>query len=356
MLSNDKLHFLQQSGDITIRRHEEKSYLGICKYTRGYSLFPYRKPFDWDYDVLRCRGLVWDFQKDCIVSQPFIKFFNVDEYPEVYVKELFQKHAYLLKTKYDGSLISSFMYEDERMYTSSGAWDSWQAQKAAQIAARGDLAEDRLYTHCYELIAPENRIVVNYGNTEKLEFLATLDKEGHTVRDSVSLNNSDIPTYESLREEQQRIKENKKDIEEGFVIYFPEINFRLKAKYKEYVEMHKLKSNLTAKHIAYNYFFGDRSLFAEFIDDDIKFVNAILKEVKETHDEYTEKIEEKYQKCLELPTRKEQAKFLHYLPTPKCVISSVFARLDDKPYEEKLRKAIVEEIHSKYPADQVNEI
>ena len=126
----------------------------------------------WDEVTLMCRGLVTDDTGD-IVATPFQKFFNIEE-GKFEPTEKFEVYE-----KMDGSLGIVFWYRGQWVVATRGSFTSDQANKAREILIKYNT--DIMFRHltfCFEIIYPENRIVLDYGNDEKLVLLGTFDKNG----------------------------------------------------------------------------------------------------------------------------------------------------------------------------------
>ena len=278
----------------------------------------------WDDVTSMCRGLVTNSKGD-IVARPFKKFFNYEEYkPEDIPNE-----NYVVYEKMDGSLGILFYYEselsDERRYNiwfnnnyetgmerffdlntlpdfdnpyyeptpkTSGEWilatrgsfTSPQAIKAKKILDKkydiSSLRKDN--TYLFEIIYPENRIVVDYKNEEKLVVLGVIHTEtGEEVPDSSVFFMQDagfeiVTTYKTWGEGYDLLKEEISKEKEGYVIRFKN-GFRMKIKGEEYKRLHKILTNISNRDI-FEYVRDDKSL-DEILD---KVPDEFYNWVKET--------------------------------------------------------------------------
>jgi RNA ligase len=249
----------------------------------------------WDDITLQCRGLVTNSKGD-IVARPFKKFFNYEEHkPEDIPNE-----DYVVYEKMDGSLGILFYYEyelsEERRYNiwfnnnyetgmerffesnnlpdldnpyyeptpktkgewimaTRGSFTSPQAIKGKEILDRHDISSWRKdNTYLFEIIYPENRIVVDYGNEEKLVVLGAFHTEsGMEIPDSSLFWTQDsgfevVMTYKTWGETYDLLKEEISKNREGYVIKFKN-GFRMKIKGEEYVRLHKILTNISNKDI-----------------------------------------------------------------------------------------------------------
>ena len=249
----------------------------------------------WDEITLQCRGLVTN-SKGEIVARPFKKFFNYEEHkPEDIPNE-----NYIVYEKMDGSLGILFYYEyelsDERRYNiwfnnnyetgmerffdpnnlpdfdnpyyeptpkrkgewilaTRGSFTSPQSIKGKEILNRHDISAWRKNnTYLFEIIYPENRIVVDYKGEEKLVVLGAIHTEtGNEVPDSslFFLQESGfeiVTTYKTWGEGYDLLKEEISKDKEGYVIKFKN-GFRMKIKGDEYVRLHKILTNISNRDI-----------------------------------------------------------------------------------------------------------
>ena len=249
----------------------------------------------WDDITLQCRGLVTN-SKGEIVARPFKKFFNYEEYkPEDIPNE-----DYVVYEKMDGSLGILFYYKeeltDERRYNiwfnnnyetgmerffdpnnlpdfenpyyeptpktkgewilaTRGSFTSPQAIKGKEILDRHDISALRKdNTYLFEIIYPENRIVVDYGHEEKLVVIGGIHTEtGEEIPDSSLFWMQDagfevVTTYKTWGEGYDLLKEEISKDREGYVIRFKN-GFRMKIKGEEYKRLHKILTNISNRDI-----------------------------------------------------------------------------------------------------------
>jgi RNA ligase len=81
--------------------------------------------------------------------------------------------------KLDGSLGILYFYDDKPYIATRGSFTSEQAERANKIFQKkySHLHFNKEHTYLFEIIYPENRIVVDYGAKEDLILLAVLDTE-----------------------------------------------------------------------------------------------------------------------------------------------------------------------------------
>lgn len=298
---------------ISINKHPETSlyiynYTKHCQYDRH-----------WNDITLQCRGLILDENLN-VISRPFKKFFNYDEFNGQPVRDRVNL-KYKLFNKMDGSMGISYTLNDKWYIASRGSFDSDFADKANEILYRDNVdalfAMKPKYTYLFEIIFPENRIVVNYGEEEKLVLLAIIETKTGKEMDLEHYNPgfelskeykmkqefNDLSLTEKITKLQKLNLENK----EGFVILF-EDGHRIKIKFDDYIRLHSLMFHVSS-----------RTIWKAF-KEDIKLEQYVKELPDEIHDwcskEYNElkikfsnienlhiKIVKEYERCQNLKER-----------------------------------------------------
>jgi hypothetical protein len=194
----------------------------------------------WDEITSMCRGLVTDDKG--IVARPFRKFFNIEEGKHTPTSE------FDVYEKMDGSLGILFFYKNEWVFASRGSFTSDQALKFKEIF-RNKYKTSHLYhtsTYLFEIIYPENRIVVNYGDTEDVVMLGEINTENGDELDLDYYTSSVfnvVKKYDGISD-YNTLKGMIENNAEGFVVRFSNGD-RMKIKGEEYVRLHKVMTNLS---------------------------------------------------------------------------------------------------------------
>lgn len=204
----------------------------------------------WDEYTIACRGMIVDSNGN-ILARPFKKFKNFEEYDQSEIPMTEEFDAF---EKMDGSLIILFYYAKykEWIISSRGSFISEQAIAARKMIDKSTLLNlKKRQTYLFEIIYPENRIVVDYGARRELVLLMRIEtKNGFetyyddlvgyyskyfTIVPKLKINNfNDLVKYQKLN------KEN----EEGIVVCFLN-GFRMKMKFEEYVRLHGILTNVS---------------------------------------------------------------------------------------------------------------
>jgi len=227
---------------LVIKQDHPSLPLSIYNYSRECQ---YSK--QWDDITLNCRGLVLDNEGN-VVAKPFPKFFNYEEHkPEEIPNESFRVYE-----KLDGSLGIVFYYENKWHVATRGSFVSEQAIKGSEILKKYPM--DMLAwhkTYLFEIIYPENRIVCNYGDDEKMVLLgAYFKKNGKEAPIDIYRElGFDVVTLHKLKgEDWESLKKKISNDNEGYVIRFSG-GMRMKIKCDEYVRLHRILTNFSTKDI-----------------------------------------------------------------------------------------------------------
>ena len=296
----------------------------------------------WDEITLQCRGLVTDNEGN-IVARPFKKFFNMDEGKHTPTSE------FEVYDKMDGSLGIVFWYEGQWIVATRGSFTSSQSIKGKEIFDRyvkkyGDDNLNIHLTYLVEILFPENRIVVDYGNDEKLVLLGITDQYGETHhshfeylwfhKDLIVKKYDGINDYSILKD---MIKDNK----EGFVIKFSNGD-RMKIKGKEYLRLHKIMTNVSTTGIWEMLSNGDdvNELLKDVPDEFYKKIKDYVRDLRYGFFQISERAGKlhdvfrygKYGDHEVEPTKKEFAEFV--LKQEKVLHPVMFAMWDKKNYNK----------------------
>ena len=209
---------------------------------------------NWTWFERVSRELMLNIKTGEVVARPFDRIFNWGERGERSAG-----HIVNVTEKIDGSLGILYRDNGQHKIATRGAFDSDQAQWATyHLTSYYDLC--RLppeYTMLFEIVYPENRIVVDYGDDEDLFLLAMRNRFtgeylpfypdvyewaeffGFPVPETYNFNN-----VVSIMEACESLGGN----EEGWVAEFSD-GERFKFKGDAYLELHRLVTNTSFKRV-----------------------------------------------------------------------------------------------------------
>ncbi len=200
----------------------------------------------WDEVTLAARGLVTD-GSGRVVARPFSKFFNIEEGKHTPTQE------FEVFEKMDGSLGIVFVYHGQVVYATRGSFTSDQAKWMADWGGKYNFSDIIVegYTYLFEIIYPQNMIVVNYGGESRLVLLGVIktDTGEETSWDDLSaFEGWDlVKRYDGISD-YTTLKGMVKNNQEGFVVRFSNGD-RVKIKGEEYLRLHRIMTNLSTTSI-----------------------------------------------------------------------------------------------------------
>lgn len=204
----------------------------------------------WNEVTLACRGLIYNMVDEDIVARPFEKFFN---YEEIVDHLEVKSDDYVEVTdKADGSL--GILYHEpisgDWSIATRGSFASDQAKHATAVFRALDWRPpDRDITYLFEIVYPENRIVLNYGDRDELILLG-----GMVIDTGVDLGPAEarflggwhytsIKTF-SIRFFKDALGLPDRENAEGIVVRFLKSGMRVKMKQADYVALHRIVTGM----------------------------------------------------------------------------------------------------------------
>ena len=236
-MDKELLSQMVQDKLVTVNKHPEADIF-IYNYT---AKVQYGKL--WNEVTLQTRGLILDANMN-VVARPFGKFFNLEEHSPEELPQL----PFDVFEKMDGSLGILYWIDDKPFIATRGSFESDQAIKATEILYRlyshTFTYLDKSSTYLFEIIYPQNRIVVDYGDIEDLYLLSRICNT--TGKDLPIFDNIGFPIvkkYDGINN-LEVLRAIELDNKEGFVIRFAN-GFRVKMKFADYVRLHRVITNVS---------------------------------------------------------------------------------------------------------------
>lgn len=237
-----------EAGDVRVQQHPEFPELLIFNYTEDVQ---YRNR--WNAITLACRGLILNNRTGEVIARPWEKFFNfgqmdnrVDSNAPVEVTD-----------KMDGSLGILWATDESSGIATRGSFASEQAIHATELFFEyyGDLIywpATSEHTFLFEIVYPENRIVVDYDGMDDLVLLGAVNKKYgfyYGPLEAKSMLNWPGPVTEVFHADNFVASLSLPDRKgkEGYVIRSGRNIVKLKQ--ADYVELHRIVTNLSPKTI-----------------------------------------------------------------------------------------------------------
>lgn len=201
----------------------------------------------WNNVTMRCRGLIFEESSLRVVARPFPKFFNYGQ-PEA--GELDLNAGAVVTDKLDGSL--GILYPGDHGYqiATRGSFTSEQALHATEVFQEryADWQPDDDLTYLFEIIYPENRVVLDYGDLDDVVMLTAVETDTGRLRiphgwpgDWVQ-----VHVWATLGD---ALQAPPRPNAEGYVVYIPRTGAMVKLKQDDYVALHRIMTGTNARHV-----------------------------------------------------------------------------------------------------------
>jgi RNA ligase len=205
----------------------------------------------WNPVTRTCRGLIIQQDTGVVVARAFPKFFN---HNEPMAEGLDMTGPVAVTDKLDGSLGVLYPVPGGHAIATRGAFTSEQAQHANHVwknryAFRWHPCPG--FTYLFEIVYPENRIVVDYGAMDDLVLLGSVYIERGQSYGPDTLHGWPGPVaetfpYESLTE---ALSAPPRPGREGLVVHFLDSDQRVKIKQDDYIQLHRIITGFNARHL-----------------------------------------------------------------------------------------------------------
>jgi RNA ligase len=310
----------------------------------------------WDDITINFRGTILDDSGN-LVAKSFPKFKNFEEHSA----DEIPNEDFNIYEKMDGSLGIVYYYDNKWNMATRGSFNSDQAIKGLEMLNRYDLSLlDVDYTYLFEIIYPNNVVVVRYDE-EKLVLLAKYNiksgKEGDVQTDYYKANFDVVKCYDNLPNNFVELKNNIENNKEGYVLRFKN-GMRVKIKSEEYVRLHKVLTNVSNMDIwLYMKNGEDLNLLLNAVPDEmdnnirdfIDYLKMSYNIVYDTAIDFYENLLDKYN----ITSKKDFALLINNL-SPKNK-SLLFAFWDKKRHEEIIWNIVKPDEYSLLSKLDVNE-
>lgn len=253
-LKENSLEALKEQYYISAKQHNYYPNLYLLKYNQIDS--------DMSIPIVQtCRGIILDKDNNWNpVCFPYTKFFNIGE-PNAAVVDWKTAKVY---EKLDGSLCQLYFYDKQWHVATSGLPDALGQVNAERLTFKDlfwnvwhelgyELPEATNVCYFFELMTPDNRIVVNHKKNRLVL---------HGARDLLSLKEYDPQYWSNIHKWEcvktfpfanvEEVTESFKDMDpleqEGYIVCDASFN-RVKIKAPQYVTLHHAISNLTTRNL-----------------------------------------------------------------------------------------------------------
>lgn len=242
------------AGYINVNKHPEFP-LYIYNYSKS-TQYEWR----WNKYTIVCRGLILD-ENGCFVAKGFDKFFTDDQLIDAGMGDMIPTgEPFDIYDKVDGSFGVLYFWDDMPYIATRGSFVSEMANEANRWLRNqyGHIVFFPDYTYMFEIVYPENKIVVDYGSERKLVLLGVLDNNTMKEKDIYSSEFDYIEEqglervqkFDGITDWKQVLSkfegtENK----EGFVVHFRDSDFRVKMKFEWYKNLSYVMTYFTKRTV-----------------------------------------------------------------------------------------------------------
>lgn len=317
---------LVADGYITRRRHPSRD-LWILNYTP-------KAQYDglWSETTMSCRGLVVDAENR-VRARCFRKFFNLEEVRN----EVDSRSGMGFRTfeKVDGSLGILYWADDQPHIATRGSFASEQAVRGTSILRSKYVGAklDPEFTYLFEIVYPENRICVDYGDREDLVLLAAFHTESG---EEVMPPEGPFPVARGfdLGRDFGGIKALNLKNREGFVVRFDD-GYRFKIKFEDYVTLHAAIFSVSTRSV-WNALSSGLSPIVDGLPDEVHgWVRDVESELRKEYSAVESRASEIFEEIRHLARREFAALALEY----RCS-GVLFKMLDGRPYGDLIWKMV----------------
>lgn len=248
LLNVDMLEIELQDGYVRERQHPDDPALTIFNYTEKAQ---YERR--WNTVTSQCRGLIVDSPTGTVLARPFDKFFNAAEHDDL--DDISSDSMVEVLDKADGSLGILYPGPDGLAIATRGSFESEQAKHATELFRKQ--YADRFepvpgLTYLFEIVYPENRIVLDYGEIDDLLLLGTREIESGITRGPgtpAGWPGAGVEILHYATTLANALRGKDRPNREGVVLRFLETGLMLKVKQDDYVRLHKLVTGLNEKAV-----------------------------------------------------------------------------------------------------------
>ena len=247
----DKLKLEEQLAQKMVKAQTHPSLpLTILNYTQVAQFTPGL----WNEVTDRCRGLIYNHETGEIVARGFIKFWNYNDVRHAEtIPDNFPADVPEITRKVDGSLGVGFPDNGRLAIATRGSFESDQAKWATAWMKDKSFEWPAGYTPLFEIVYPENRIVVDYKGYEGLILLALINNEtGEELSYWAADYIAGIHEIEHVARFEMSVSEctvEDDPDQEGYVASWSRVGahpLRVKIKFETYVRLHKIMTGTSA--------------------------------------------------------------------------------------------------------------
>lgn len=314
-----------------------------------YSIYKYSQSATytktWNDVTLASRGLIIHNETGEILARPFDKFFNYNE--DNVPKHLLTGDIHVTE-KLDGSLGISFLNPaGELEISTAGGFQSDQAAHATALyneRYKGKWEPREGVTYMWEIIYPENRIVVDYGDEDDIYLLGARNiATGETipVDQLTEWKWKRATTHKGFTSMDKVVNSPERSNAEGYIVHYRDSDVRVKYKHEDYVKLHRIMTGLNERAIHDMLASGGKNKLEEYKsqapEEFETYINNVTAKLEEQYSSKEKEITTVYNNLVkELPSDVDQKTFALAVQTriPKEYSAHMFSIRSGKGLNE----------------------
>lgn len=339
----DKEKLAKQIADGMVKEQVHPSLpLRILNYTQKAQY----NPDLWNEVTDKCRGLIFNANTSKIVARPFVKFWNyADPRHAETMPENYPATVPIITRKMDGSLGILYRYEGKSYIATRGSFASDQAGWATRWMDQSGagMLWPQGWTPLFEIIYPENQIVVKY-DWSGLVLLALVNNETGEELDPIPLHAvaeiNGVRVVDQFDKQLDACVVDDIENEEGYVVSWHRPGtwpLRVKVKMDTYCRLHRLLTGTNPVMVWEMLRDGldTYSLTADAPADFVMWINRVESSLTSAYKTIENAalaamLEYEGEKIITSPEQRKQ--FALYAATKQPLTAILFAVIDSKDY------------------------
>jgi len=318
------------AGNLVFRSNHPEYPYSIYKYSQFCTYSG-----EWNEVTTASRGLILHSETGEIIARPFQKFFNYSEGKTP--SELMVGDVHVTE-KLDGSLGIGFVNPDgELEISTAGGFQSEQAAHASEVyneRYKGEWEPREGVTYMWEIIYPENRIVVDYGDEDDLYLLGAVDiasGKSYTVDELPEWKWKKAKTYDGFESMEAVVNAPERSNAEGYIVHFKDTGAKVKFKHEEYVRVHRIATGLSEYTLHDLLANGGQDKIEEYRkyapEEFLEFIDVSVAKLEKQYSDEESRIKKAYESFVKsLPADVDQKSFALavHKDVPKDLASHMF--------------------------------
>jgi len=243
---------------------------------------------------------------------------------------------FVVTEKIDGSLGILYYLDGEPCIATRGNFVSEQGIEGTAMIREHELERLEGVTPLFEIVYPQNRIVVDYGERRDLVLLAAICNETGQDKPLPRYSGPVVPRYDQLDIDSLAAREEPN--REGFVVAF-QSGLRVKVKFAEYLRLHKIVTEVNARMIWESMRDGDDidGLLVDLPDEIHRWISQTRASIQAAFDDVQGRARTVFERR---PADADRKTLAQYFVASDANPAVLFRMLDERPFDDLIWKAV----------------